>query len=56
MQDHLHDILVRIILKVLGYEGDYQPRVIDYLTDGKTINWINEEMSATNLGYKRNYS
>lgn len=53
-QDHLHDILVRIALKILGYEGQYQPRVIDYLIDGKTFNWVNEEMSEVNLGYKRN--
>lgn len=54
-QNHLQDILVRIVLKVLGYEGEYQPRVIDHWTDGKTVNWINEEMLATDLGYKRNH-
>ncbi|MBK9209133.1 MAG: hypothetical protein IPL71_12850 [Anaerolineales bacterium] len=55
-QDHLHDILIRIALKTLGYEGEYQPRVIDHLTDGRTVNWVTKESTVTDLGYKRNYS
>lgn len=55
-QDHLHDILIRIVLKTLGYEGEYQPRVIDHLTDGKTVNWVTKESTLSDLGYKRNYS
>src|SRR5690606_20365173 len=50
-QDHLHNILVRIAHKILGYEREYQPRVIDHLTDGKTINWVTKESTVNDLGY-----
>ncbi|GEM_PF-2822905 len=52
-QDHLHDILVRIVLKILGYDGKYQPKVIDVPADGKTIDWVTENTSAEDLGYER---
>jgi hypothetical protein len=52
LEDHLHDILVRIALKVLDYQGTYQPRVIHHLVDEKTIYWIDEDTPATKLGYK----
>lgn len=52
LEDHLHDILVRIALKILDYKGTYQPRVIQYLVDGKNIQWLDEDTLATKLGYK----
>lgn len=52
LEDHLHDILVRIALKILNYQGTYQPRVIRYLVDGKNIQWVDENTPATKLGYK----
>lgn len=52
LEDHLHDILVRIVLKILGYDGEYQPRVIRHTVDGKTIDWVNENTQAFELGYK----
>jgi hypothetical protein len=52
LEDHLQDILVRIALKIVGYEGSYQPRVIQYLVDGKKIDWVNEDTPASQLGYK----
>jgi hypothetical protein len=52
LEDHLQDILVRIALIIVGYEGNYQPRVIQYLIDGKTRNWVTEDTSAKELGYK----
>lgn len=52
LEDHLQDILVRIALKILSYEGTYQPRMIRYIVDDKTIQWINENTPATDLGYK----
>jgi len=52
LEDHLHDILVRIVLKILDYQGTYQPRVINYLVDGKTIHWLDENTPATKLRYK----
>jgi hypothetical protein len=53
VEDHLHDILVRIALKILGYNGEYQPKVIDHWVDGKTRDWVTENTSAVNLGYER---
>lgn len=50
--DHLHDILVRIALKILNYERYYQPRVISHVVDKKDINWINTDTPAATLGYK----
>lgn len=52
LEDHLQDILVRIVLKVVGYEGNYQPRVIQYLVDGKKVDWVKEDTLASQLGYK----
>lgn len=52
LEDHLHDILVRIALKILNYQGTYQPRVIRYLVDGKNVQWVDENTPATKLGYK----
>ena len=52
-EDHLHDILVRIVLKILSYDGKYQPKVIDHWIDGKTKDWVTESASAFDLGYAR---
>jgi hypothetical protein len=53
VEDHLHDILVRIALKILEYDREYQPKVIDHLVDGKTRGWVTENISAIDLGYER---
>lgn len=53
VEDHLHDILVRIALKILEYDGEYQPKVIDHWVDGKTRDWVTESTTAVNLGYER---
>lgn len=52
--NHLHDILVRIALKILKYEGPYQPRVIAHAVTDTLVNWVNEETDLTSLGYKNN--
>ena len=52
-EDHLHDILVRIALKILNFEGNYQPRVIRHLGTDKTANWVTETTPAEELGYGR---
>lgn len=36
---HLHDLLVRILLKVIGYRGTYQPRLIR-ATAAETADWF----------------
>ena len=51
IENHLHDILVRIVLKILGYTGKYQPRVIDQIVDDKTVEWVKETTSMQELGY-----
>lgn len=48
--EHLHDILLRIIFKILAYEGKYQPTVCRYVSDSK-VNWVESGTSAASLGY-----
>ena len=48
--DHLHDILTRIVLIVLGYDGNYQPAVRHYLSDAP-VNWVHADTSPGELGY-----
>ena len=47
---HLHDLLVRVILKLLGYDGTYQPTVAMSLSD-RTVDWVTPATSPASLGY-----
>lgn len=47
---HLYDILVRIVLKYLNYDGTYQPTVLDMETKA-TVDWVQPDMDANELGY-----
>lgn len=47
---HLHDVLARIILKMLNYDGLYQPTMRSQ-GDGARVNWVHAGMSARQLGY-----
>lgn len=47
---HLHDILVRITFKILGYDGTYQPTVTSMETD-QPIDWVKPDTPASHLGY-----
>lgn len=49
--NHLHDLLVRIILKMIKYDGTYQPIVI-IATARQPVDWVQPSMSAENLGYQ----
>ena len=49
--NHLHDVLARMILQTLRYDGSYQPTVMKSTTDTPT-NWVKSETSAKNLGYE----
>jgi hypothetical protein len=51
VEDHLRDILLRIIFKIVGYDGTYQPPVIRWTTDAET-DWVKADTTASNLGYK----
>jgi hypothetical protein len=48
---HLHDILVRILLIKLGYDGKYNTTVKNYMTD-KPLDWVKPNTTAIELGYK----
>lgn len=47
---HLHDILVRIVFKRLGYDLTYQPTVSRFTTD-MTVDWVRTDTTASALGY-----
>lgn len=49
--NHLHDLLVRIILKMIKYDGAYQPTVIIASTS-QPVDWVQPSMSAEKLGYE----
>jgi hypothetical protein len=49
---HLHDITARIILTLLGYDGEYQPTVT-VSSGGKALDWATPDTSAQELGYGR---
>lgn len=52
IKNHLRDILLRIVLKMLGYTGTYQPTFMPLSTQ-KEINWVTLETSASDLWYGR---
>jgi hypothetical protein len=47
---HLHDILVRIVFKMLGYDRTYQPIIVRTVTE-KHVDWVTPTLSASELGY-----
>lgn len=47
---HLHDILIRLIFKMLNYEGIYRSP-IQPLPNRKKPDWVNPNTSPTELGY-----
>ncbi len=52
LTDHLHDILLRIVFKTIGYSGTYSPTVLSP-PDDRPIDWVNEETTPGELGYER---
>lgn len=47
---HLHDILLRLILNMVGYDGTYQPMTIT-LTAAQPVDWVKPDTSPQSLGY-----
>ncbi len=47
---HLHDLLARVIFKMVGYEGKYQP-VVTTFTAAEPVDWVTAETQASLLGY-----
>jgi hypothetical protein len=51
VETHLHDMLLRIIFKIIGYDGTYQPPVKTLLSD-TPVDWVVPSLPAQELGYK----
>ncbi len=51
LSSHLHDILVRIILKTVGYDGEYQATTITG-TASESLGWVTSDTCASLLGYQ----
>jgi hypothetical protein len=47
---HLHDVLVRAILKIIKYEGTYQPTVFTGAVQAP-VGWVRTSTAARDLGY-----
>lgn len=47
---HLHDLLLRIVLKMVNYSGTYQPTVIP-APARENVDWVQSHGSAQSLGY-----
>jgi hypothetical protein len=50
MLRHLHDLLIRVILKMLGYDGTYNPSTTDYF-DKVEVDWVKSTTDPSKLGY-----
>lgn len=51
IETHLHDALLRIIFKIIGYDGTYQPPV-KTLTTAMPVDWVVPGLPASELGYR----
>jgi hypothetical protein len=47
---HLHDILLRIVLKMLSYKGTYQPSAKSFKS-ADHVDWVSRDTPASELGY-----
>jgi hypothetical protein len=52
IRNHLHDALARVILKILQFDGSYNPGVVTY-RGAFAVDWVKPHFSARALGYKR---
>jgi hypothetical protein len=50
--NHLHDIMARIILRTLGYDGGYHPTVISGRATPFALDWVKPDTGAGRLGYE----
>lgn len=48
---HLQDILLRIILKKLGYDGEYQPAVLGSEASAR-VDWVTKAILPEQLGFR----
>ena len=52
LTNHLHDILLRIVFKTIGYSESYIPTVSDRF-DHQPVDWVNDKTTPWQLGYER---
>lgn len=52
LTNHLHDILLRIVFKTIGYSGTYNPTVLEPYDD-RPVDWVNDKTTPRDLGYER---
>ncbi len=52
LTNHLHDILLRIVFKIIGYSGTYNPTVSDHFDD-RHVDWVDDDTTPRQLGYER---
>jgi hypothetical protein len=48
--DHLHDVLLRVIFKSLGYAGPYQPALVPVGGPAR-VDWVTARTVPGSLGY-----
>jgi hypothetical protein len=51
IMNHLHDVLLRIIFRIIGYDGTYQPPVIT-MSSIMPTDWVVPGLPARQLGYE----
>jgi hypothetical protein len=51
VETHLRDILLRIVFKIIGYDGTYQPPVRT-MSSIASVDWVVPGLPAWELGYK----
>ena len=49
--NHLHDVMVRILLQSLGYDGGYHPAVVTGPSVPCEVDWVKSDTPARALGY-----
>jgi hypothetical protein len=53
VRNHLHDVLARVILKILEFDGGYSPGVITQRVVPLTVDWVKPHFTAQALGYEK---
>lgn len=51
LRTHLHDLLARVILKILAFDGGYNPGVLTYRSAFR-VDWVKPHAQAQTIGYK----
>lgn len=49
--NHLHDVMARVLLQTLGYDGGYQPAVVPGPRIPRDVDWVKPDTPASAIGY-----